>query len=244
MPAAELIQDQLRIVETERATRAVEEGLNAKVSAIKRFQQQRFRHTYADLLLSQRHGAACRFFLEEIYGAEDFSQRDAQFARVVPSLVRLFPKEIIDTVAKLAELHAFSEQLDTEMGRRLAKPRVDAASYISAWQSTGRHSERITQIELTLDVARSLDSLTRKPLLRNGLRLMRAAAGAASLGELQRFLECGFDTFKAMNGAQEFIEIVGHRERKLSAALFGANNFNTTEADDSNESFSLLPSSD
>ena len=64
--------------------------------------------------------------------------------------------------------------------------------------------------------------MTRKALLRNGLRLMRGAAGAAGLGELQHFLETGFDTFKAMRGAQEFLSLVAERESRLASALFAA----------------------
>jgi hypothetical protein len=52
--------------------------------------------------------------------------------------------------------------------------------------------------------------------------MMRGPARAAGLSELQRFLESGFDIFRAMNGAQEFIAIVGARERALAAALFAA----------------------
>lgn len=244
MTVAKLIQDQLRAVDAERVTRAHEEGLGAKVSAIKEFQQRRFRHTYADLMSSQRHGAACQFFLEELYGPGDFSQRDEQFAKVVPSLVRLFPKEIVDTVASLAKLHALSEGLDTEMGRNLVLPRVDAGSYINAWRATGRTAHRNLQINLTLDVARSLDSLTRRPLLRNGLRLMRPPARAAGLGELQQFLERGFDTFKAMKGAQDFVATVERRERELAAALFNEPVSQNTSAYRANEAISLLPASE
>ena len=32
-----------------------------------------------------RYAGAARFFLDELYGPGDFSQRDAQFARVVPA---------------------------------------------------------------------------------------------------------------------------------------------------------------
>ena len=74
---------------------------------------------------------------------------------------------------------------------------------------------------MTLDVAASLDRLTRRPLIRNSLRLMRGPARAAGLGELQKFLEKGFDTFKAMNGAQEFMGLVEKRERALTFSLFG-----------------------
>ena len=242
MPVAKLIQDHLRAVETERTTRALEEGLDAKVCAIKEFQQRRFRHTYADLLSSERYGAACRFFLEELYGPDDFSQRDQQFAKVVPTLVRLFPQEIVDTVAALAELHALSERLDTEMGRHLAQTSVDAASYVGAWRSTGQRAERHLQIDLTLHVARSLDSLTRKPLLRNGLRLMRPPARAAGLGELQRFLERGFDTFRAMKGAEHFVAAVERRERILASALFDAPLSKNASASELNQLLELLAS--
>ena len=61
--------------------------------------------------------------------------------------------------------------------------------------------------------------LTRNPLLRHTLRLMRGPARAAGLGELQRFLESGFDTFKAMGGAREFLSIIAARERALARAL-------------------------
>ena len=51
---------------------------------------------------------------------------------------------------------------------------------------------------------------------------MRAPAAAAGLGDLQRFLESGFDTFAAMKGARDFVATVQTRETELAAALFGA----------------------
>jgi hypothetical protein len=217
---ADVILANLRIVADERALRAIRPGLAEKVSALKEFQQRRFSHTYADLLASARYGGAARFFLEELYGPEDFTHRDTQFARVVPALVRLFPSEVVQTVATLARLHAISETLDTTMAGHLDGTGLEPDQYIRAWQATGRSADRDAQIALTLDVAARLDRFTRKPLLRNSLRLMRAPARAAGLAELQQFLERGFDTFRAMRGAQEFTGIVESRERALASLLF------------------------
>ena len=50
--------------------------------------------------------------------------------------------------------------------------------------------------------------------------LMRVPARAAGLGRLQTFLELGFDTFRDMRGADEFLNTVAGRERSLAAALF------------------------
>jgi hypothetical protein len=220
-PAAEIAAN-LRIVDAERQRRSELPGLLARVTELKAFQQRRFSHTYADLLASARYGAAARYFLAELYGPGDFTARDAQFARVAPAIARVFPEQVAETIAILAELHALSETLDTATALHLPEGPVMPIDYVGAWQRTGRAPDRQHQIELTLRIAAHLDRITRMPMLRNALRLMRAPARAAGLSDLQRSLETGFDVFKAMKGADEFIALIGSRERALAAALFAA----------------------
>jgi hypothetical protein len=222
LATAHSILAQLGVVAQQRALRAVDPALQAAVDAVKAYQQRRFALTYADLLRSPRYRGAANFFLDELYGPRDFSERDAQFARVVPALVRLFPHEIIETVDTLAQLHALSETLDTGMGGQLTGAVLSRTSYARAWQAVGEPADRERQIALTLAVGRDLDRLTRKPLLRTTLHLMRGPARAAGLPALQQFLETGFDTFKAMGGADDFIATVAERERSLARALFDA----------------------
>lgn len=218
--SADPILANLRQVEAERARRTAAPGLAAKVEAVKHFQHRRFAKTYSELLNSDRYEPAARFFLDELYGPRNFVERDAQFAKVVPTVVRLFPKTLVDTVAALAELHALSERLDTALGLALPGPHIDAATYALAWQTSSHVAERELQIALTVELGLSLDRLTRKPLLRKSLRMMRAPAIAAGLGELQTLLERGFESFGAMRGAQDFLGIVGRSERSLANQLF------------------------
>ena len=218
--AVEGILSNLSVVAAERAQRLKVSELGSRVIALKLYQQRRFLHTYADLLQHPRYGAASHFFLEELYSPEDFTQRDEQFARVVPGMVRLFPIDVVETVAALAQLHALSETLDSTMGSKLERFPIDKKGYVHAWQATGRHRDRKLQVDLTLDVAHRLDRLTTRKLMRNSLRLMRAPARAAGLSLLQQFLESGFDAFREMKGAGEFIEIVRSRENALALALF------------------------
>lgn len=245
-PKAESIITLINQVELERRRRESVPGLRARVAAVKRYQQQRFIYTYNDLLTSQRYGAATRFFLDDLYGPRDFSQRDAQFARVVPALVRLFPSEIVHTVETLARLHALSEQLDSEMGRRVDSNDIRAMDYISAWRTTGRRADRALQINLTLEVGAALDLYTRRPVLRHSLKLMRGPAKVAGLGELQRFLESGFDTFKEMRGANEFLRTIAIRERAFVDAIFDpqtnvAGDESTTPVRTDDQALRLLP---
>lgn len=217
---AESLLNELRAVDAERARRAADPELAARVQALKAYQQRRFAQTYADLLANPRYEAATRFFLHELYGPGDYRQRDAQFARVIPTLTRLFPAEVVDTVARLARLHALSERLDTRMAEHLISPELTAREYAIAWRACGEPGARQQQIELTMAVGESLDRLTRKPLLRQTLKLMRSPAQVAGLGALQNFLECGFDTFRAMRGAADFLHTVRRREDALAGGLF------------------------
>ncbi len=210
----------LQLVAAERARRAGDAALAARVAAVKRFQHERFSRTYADLLADRRYARAAAFFLEDLYGPADFSDRDAQFARIVPALVRLFPREIVGTVAELAELHALSEQLDSAMAAAISSPAFDGSEYGQAWRQVGDTAVRDKQIALMLSVGTALERYTRNPLLRHSLRLMRAPAQAAGLGALQGFLERGFDTFRGMGGAADFLRTIADRERALARHLF------------------------
>lgn len=214
------ILEHLRQVDAEQEARRRDRVWSDKVLAIKGYQQRRFALTYSDLLASPRYAAAARFFLEELYGPQDFGDRDAQFKRVVPALVRLFPGDVVRTVEALTRLHSLSESLDSEMGCALPAPPVTPSSYAHAWQCTGRAADRDLQIQLMLTVGKGLDRYTRKAMLRGTLHMMRGPARAAGLSHLQAFLEAGFNTFAAMAGADEFLSLLEDRERALAIALF------------------------
>jgi hypothetical protein len=222
MHASDEIRDALARVAELRQLAGGQTPLAKALHAVKALQARRFAGTYADLLANPVYAPSARFFLEELYGPVDFTRRDTQFKRVVPALVRLFPREVVLTVQTLGELHALSEELDTAMGRQVPAGPVDLAGYIAAWQAVGRPADREAQIMLMRRVADALDVYTRNPLLRHSLRLMRTPARLAGLPELQTFLEAGFDTFGAMHGAKDFLDTVVGRERALAAWLFAA----------------------
>lgn len=226
-PVVDRIRAHLHTVALLRAQRQADPVLAGRVRAVKTYQARRFEHTYTDLLASPRYRGAALFFLQELYGPQEFADRDTQFARVVPALVRIFPQEVVHTVEQLGALHALSEALDDACARHLPSgppcppgAPLDAAAYIAAWQGAGQPQAREQQIVLTQSIGKALEGFTRSRLMRTSLRLMRGPAQAAGLASLQRFLEAGFDAFGAMKGADDFLRWVSERERALAAALF------------------------
>jgi hypothetical protein len=228
MDASTFIRDLIVQVAQLRETADKNPELAQAASAIKRFQARRFAATYRDLLQKEPFAQAARFFLDELYSEKNYTRRDAQFARIAGALERLFPKPVVQTAASLAQLHLLTETLDLAMAEhwRADPEKNDVARYISAWRALGQRSERNKQLAQVLALGRELDLLTRTPGLRLMLKMMRGPANLAGLGDLQRFLEAGFDTFAAMGrqtGATTyFLDTVATRETQTFALLFDA----------------------
>jgi hypothetical protein len=221
-PDTRRILDHLETVERLRKERESDPALGRRVDGVKAYQALRFQHTYADLLASTRYAAAARFFLDELYGAHDFCERDAQFARVVPAMTRMLPAKLLDAVVDLAELHSLTETMDTCMGLQIDPASLDALAYARAWQACEHRDIRQAQIQKTLRIGKLLDKYTGNRLIRGTLRVMRGPAQAAGLGQIQRILESGLDAFESMRGADDFLDIIRVRETELMDVLFGA----------------------
>lgn len=186
---------------------------------LKHWQSQRLRRTYPDLFSQPRYRIAGDFFLSEIYGARDFSQRDREALRVVPRLARMLPERAVETLMLAVELDEMSEQLDVRVAANIELP-IDDAGYARAYAQAGTPEERRAQIEHVERIGRALEKLARLPLLTGMLHLMRAPAEAAGLSHLHHFLQRGFDAFKAMGPAGEFLQTIRERETRLMERLF------------------------
>ena len=191
---------------------------------LKEWQAARLARSYADLLANKRHKPAAEFFLSDLYGPKDFRTRDEELARVVPIMVRVLPARALLTLLEAVKMDTLSESLDTAMVlalRKLGKSKdIDWPAYVAAYRTCGRKKDREQQIILIDQIGKTLDRLTRMPLIHFSLKLMSGPAHLAGLGALHSFLQRGFDAFSYMKGADEFLEIVIERETALMKELF------------------------
>ena len=79
---------------------------------------------------------------------------------------------------------------------------------------------RARQIELIDHVGQGLATALRKPGVRMLLKLSRVPAKAAGLGELQAFLERGFEAFESLDDAEAFLADIRHHESEAMVRLF------------------------
>jgi len=201
-----------------RASASQHPELCRAVSTIKALQAKRFTSAYHDLLADPQYSTCARFFLTELYSEKDFSERDAQFARIAGALELTFPDKVVDVAVSLAQLHRITEELDQAMAQNWmsSTDHCQAARYLRAWRAVGQRPQREWQLATVLAIGQALSDLTRKRGLRVMLKMMRRPAELAGLGALQTFLETGFDRFgglaKDPRAVDTFLKTIQSRE--------------------------------
>ena len=219
---AHRLSQQLALARRLRASAKVEPTQGAARQRLRSWQSERLARTHADLLADPRFEHAARFFLTDLYLPTDFGKLDSEVERVVPIMAKLLPVAGLETVADAAELDGLSELLDAAMlqalGSNLAA--LNGAAYGRAYRQVGRRPDRERQIQLIEHLGHTLARLSSLPFSAGTLAMMRRPARLAGLGGLQDFLQRGFDAFKDLHDADEFLRRIVTRERRLLQALF------------------------
>lgn len=204
-------------------------GLGGQYEVLSRWQSERLAATYADLASQPRYRKAIGFFLSDLYGTSDFAKRDADLVRVYPIMVRALSENALESLATAVELHALTQELDSELLQALNKAGIDIGehpgaldreSYAQAYRDCDNYDRRVRQIELIRETGELLDEVVRHPMIFFTVRLVRAPAHAAGLGELQEFIERGLGAFRQMKGATRFLQTILDREFYILDQIF------------------------
>lgn len=206
-----------------------QEPLNLEpwLEVLRAWQGARLARSFADLAAQPRYQVATGYFLADLYGAHDLAWRARDLNRMLPTLARWLPQPVLRTVGDAIELDLVSHQFDLAMSGALRAIggtglELDQGLYARAYRATGTPETRGRQIDLIVDLGRDLDRVVRLPMIAGVLRIARAPALAAGLGEMHAFLERGYAAFRSMRGADEFLAEVATRERAAMRRLFAS----------------------
>jgi hypothetical protein len=189
------------------------------------WQAQRLERSFEGFLHDPARSPAARFFLTDVYGEHDFARRDADIARVMPMMQGLLPAALLKTVADGIELGALTHAFDLRMAaalERLAprRRRIDDALYARVYREVGYPRLRARQIELIGKVGMGLWAALRMHGVGALLKLSRVPAKAMGFGDLQGFLERGFDAFGRLGDAEAFLAEIRRNEVRAMERLF------------------------
>ncbi len=193
-------------------------GLLSKVKHLQDWQCKRLLRTHETLANQPEYKKAMAFFVDELYGPKDFSQRDADIVRVVPKLAALLPEKAMRALAEAISLNALSFDLDLDLIHHL-KDELNNQSYALAYREMGRLPDRQKQIDIIAQLGQRLAGVVHIRGVNMLIKFARKPAKVANLLSLHEFLERGFEAFKDIGDVDAFIDPIIDTEQKLMFAL-------------------------
>ncbi len=192
-------------------------GLDPHLALLRVWQAERLARTYVDLLEQPRYRPACLFFLEDIYAARDFSQRDHDLETMYEFMRRFVPDAISRPAALTIKLHRMTEVLDRKLldvlvGQLGVTDSITVEQYAEAYRRCDNYRERVEQIDAILEICEHIDGIVRNPLSGPALRVAGGPLRGAGYGEVITFLERGYNSFKRMHGSRHFRKTLQERE--------------------------------
>lgn len=192
-------------------------GLDPKLALLRVWQGERLARTYADLLEQPRYRPACLFFLEDIYAARDFSQRDHDLETMYEFMRRFVPDAVSRPAALTIKLHRMTEALDHTLlevlvGQLGVTDSITVEQYAEAYRRCNNYRERVEQIDAIIEICEHIDGIVRNPIAGPALRIAKSPLRGAGYGEVVSFLGRGYDSFKRMHGSRYFRKTLHERE--------------------------------
>jgi hypothetical protein len=201
-------------------------GLLPQVLALQAWQCKRLLLSHNDLMVQKRFQAAMQFFVDELYGPKDFSQRDQDVAKVVPKMAKLLPDKALHSLESALHLNDLSMQLDIQLSQQLDGKDIDRDTYFAAYRACNNQALRQQQIGFIQVLGEDLAEVVHIKGISTLLFLSRKPAKIAGVSSLHEFIEDGFKAFKKIGRVEDFLGPVIERERLLMLAMFSSQSSN------------------
>ncbi|MBN24107.1 MAG: hypothetical protein CL578_03540 [Alteromonadaceae bacterium] len=203
------------------------------VQGVQRWQTLRMQATHEGHINDPRTAPALAFFVEQIYGPQDFSQRDADIQRVVPKMHKYMPSQALRSLESALRLHALSYELDYALALALksmaqvadtlcAKTSIviNSQTYAAAYCKDNNANLRQEQISLLIELGENLSQAVAIKGVAMMLSLSKHPARMKGLQALHLFLHDGYKAFKKIPNSQRFMDDIVSKEARLVAILF------------------------
>lgn len=148
--------------ETERMQRLIaEQNLTETIRQLQTWQTKRLLITHNDLWQSKRFRPAMQFFVDELYGPRDYSQRDIELARVVPKMAKILPDKGLVSLQSALRLNCLSLELDIALVQELGSEEVNRSNYFTCYRRCDNQPKREEQIQLLENLGLDLEQVVK-----------------------------------------------------------------------------------
>lgn len=201
-------------------------GMLIKIRELQAWQCKRLLASHKNLWTQKRFNPAMQFFIQELYGPKDFTQRDQDIAKVVPKMAKLLPEKALISLESALHLNRLSFELDFDLAKALESNPINRETYAAAYWQCQNQQQREQQINFIEALGQDLADVVKIKGISTLLMLSRKPAKLAGVIALHEFLESGYNAFKKLGQVEDFILPIVQLEKQIMKALFDQNSPN------------------
>ena len=201
-------------------------GLMPSIRAVQAWQCKRLLDSHKDMYQQKRFKPAVEFFINELYGPNDFSQRDQDIARIVPKMSKFLPEKALQSLASALYLNTLSFELDFDLAKQLLNTEINRDTYAKAYINSDNIANRQKQIDYIRTLGNDLAEVVKMKGISSLLFISRKPAKMAGVLALHEFLDKGFKSFKNLGDVEDFITPVVNKEHQIMQQLANPNSPN------------------
>lgn len=198
-------------------------NLMPSIRAVQAWQCKRLLASHQEMYQQKRFKPAVEFFVNELYGPKDFSQRDQDIARIVPKMSKFLPEKALQSLSSALHLNTLSFELDFDLAKNLSDAPINRDTYANAYIACDNLAARQQQIDYIRTLGHDLADVVRMKGISSMLFISRKPAKMAGVLALHEFLESGFKAFKNLGDVEDFILPIVNKEQLILRQLADPN---------------------
>lgn len=194
-----------------------------RLQDVQAWQKQRMLHTHQTLFAEKNNILMAEYFLNRLYGGDDFdalAEQIARLTRYAHKAEKLIPENAIKTGTSGVELAILAVQLDEQVAMQLledyhpSEPLNDEMLRLT-YLKLNQQQPRLYQLDLLDQLGVNLDKYMRSFVVYAAFKMCRGSAQKYHFDIMYEFMQEGFLAMKPLKSAEKFVRDFTATERKI-----------------------------
>lgn len=190
------------------------------LKAVQAWQRSRMEKTHLELFTQPNHHKIAAYFLDRLYGGDEFETLARQLERIIPKarkIERIVPDTALETGNFGIHLAVLAVALDEEVAKYMLANQLDITdeNMADTYRALNQEDKRHEQMELLSLLCYRIDKYVKSFMLKKAFDLSKGTAYKHNFHALYDFVAEGFDAMKPIKSMEKFIEPFCQDELKI-----------------------------
>ncbi len=196
------------------------DALKDKLVEVQVWQRARIEDTHADVFNKPKNTLMADYFLNQLYGGDEFKKLAEQLQRIVPKakkVERFAPATALETGSMAIYAAILAIELDVHLAEWLMAHNlsVNEENMLSAYRTIDEADKRREQLSNLREVCYRTDKYINSFMLRKAFAMTKKTAYRRNYQPLYDFIDAGFTAMRPLESVKGFIDPFCARELEI-----------------------------